>query len=158
MQLRQARALVTGGAAGIGEATARRLAAEGAEVLIADVDAEAGRATAAALGARFVAADLAREAGVHAMMAAARERLGGLDVLVNNAGGVEGPHYPQAPPRRWMATLALNLHAVMLATQLAVELMRGPGGAVVTIGSSAAQAARPMMRRSTRSPRPAWSG
>jgi NAD(P)-dependent dehydrogenase (short-subunit alcohol dehydrogenase family) len=144
MQLRQAaRALVTGGAAGIGEATARRLAAEGAEVLIADLDATAGRATAAALGARFVAADLTDQAGVHAMMAAAREQLGGLEVLVNNAGGVEGPHYPQAPPDRWMATLALNLHAVMLATQLAVELMRGRGGAVVTIGSSAGLGSSP---------------
>ena len=137
MDLRHKRALVTGGAAGIGAAIARRLAAEGARVLIADVDAETGRATAAGLGAGFVAADLAREAGVRAVMAAARERLGGLDVLVNNAGGVEGPNYPEAPPSRWMATLALNLHAVMLATQLALDLMRERGGAVVMVGSSA---------------------
>jgi NAD(P)-dependent dehydrogenase (short-subunit alcohol dehydrogenase family) len=143
MDLRDKRALVTGGAAGIGQAIARRLAADGAQVAIADLDAETGRTTAAALGAWFISADLASEAGVRAMMAAARERLGGLDVLVNNAGGVEGPSYPQAPPSRWMATLALNLHAVMLATQLAIELMGERGGAVVMIGSAAGLGSSP---------------
>jgi NAD(P)-dependent dehydrogenase (short-subunit alcohol dehydrogenase family) len=137
MELRHKRALVTGGAMGIGAAVARRLAAEGAQVLIADIDAETGRATAGRLGTWFVHTDLATEAGVQAMMAAANERLGGLDVLVNNAGGVEGPTYPQAPANRWMAALALNLHAVMLATQLAVELMGERGGAVVMVGSVA---------------------
>jgi NAD(P)-dependent dehydrogenase (short-subunit alcohol dehydrogenase family) len=143
MELRHKRALVTGGAAGIGEAVARRLAAEGADVLIADVDAGTGRGTADQLGARFVHADLATEAGVHAMMAAAGEQLGGLDVLANNAGGVECPCYPEAPASRWMATLALNLHAVMLATQLAVELLRERGGAVVMIGSVAGLGSSP---------------
>lgn len=98
MELGHKRALVTGGAMGIGGAVARRLVAEGAQVLIADIDAEAGRATADELGAWFVRADLATEAGVHAMMATACQLLGGLDVLVNNAGGVEGPSYPRRRP------------------------------------------------------------
>jgi NAD(P)-dependent dehydrogenase (short-subunit alcohol dehydrogenase family) len=143
MELGHKRALVTGGAMGIGGAVARRLAAEGAQVVIADLDGEAGRATADELGAGFVRADLATQAGVHEMMAAARQRLGGLDVLVNNAGGVEGPTYPEAPASRWMATLALNLHAVMLATQQAVELMGERGGAVVMIGSVAGLGSSP---------------
>lgn len=143
MELGHKRALVTGGAMGIGGAVARRLVAEGAQVLIADIDAEAGRATADELGAWFVRADLATEAGVHAMMAAACQRLGALDVLVNNAGGVEGLSYPEAPASRWMATLALNLHAAMLATQQAVELMRERGGAVVMIGSVAGLGSSP---------------
>jgi NAD(P)-dependent dehydrogenase (short-subunit alcohol dehydrogenase family) len=143
MELGHKRALVTGGAMGIGGAVARRLAAEGAQVVIADLDGEAGRASADELGAGFVRADLATQAGVHEMMAAARQRLGGLDVLVNNAGGVEGPTYPEAPASRWMATLALNLHAVMLATQQAVELMRERGGAVVMIGSVAGLGSSP---------------
>jgi 3-oxoacyl-[acyl-carrier protein] reductase len=58
-------------------------------------------------------------------------------VLVNNAGGVTGPYYPEAAIPHWMATLALNLHTVMLATQLAIDLMRDQGGAVVNIGSVA---------------------
>jgi NAD(P)-dependent dehydrogenase (short-subunit alcohol dehydrogenase family) len=90
------RAVVTGGAAGIGQAVASRLIAEGAAVMIVDVDAEAGQQTAEWLIARFVAADLSTLDGVRTMMTAAQRNLGGLDVLVNNAGGVVRPVYPYA--------------------------------------------------------------
>jgi NAD(P)-dependent dehydrogenase (short-subunit alcohol dehydrogenase family) len=138
MGLRGRRALVTGGAMGIGAAVATRLATDGARVLIADVDEAAGRETADRLGAAFTAADLSTLDGVRAMMAAASQAFDGhLDVLVNNAGGVRGPHYPAAPVWDWAGLLELNLRGVMLSTQLALDLM-GPGGAIVSVASSAA--------------------
>ena len=137
MELGGTRAVVTGGAAGIGAAVAARLAAEGSKVLVADLDAATGHDTAARVGGLFAQVDVATEAGVRAMLAAARRQLGGLDVLVNNAGGVEGPGYPAAAQADWSRTLDLNLRGVMLATQLALDLMTDHGGAVVNIASVA---------------------
>jgi NAD(P)-dependent dehydrogenase (short-subunit alcohol dehydrogenase family) len=137
MRLAGRAAVVTGGAAGIGRAVAERLSREGASVMVADRDEPAGAAAAADLGATFVHADVATEAGVRETMAAAARRLGGLDVLVNNAGGISPPYYPEAPVERWSYALDLNLRAVMLATQLAIELMGTEGGAVVNVASVA---------------------
>jgi NAD(P)-dependent dehydrogenase (short-subunit alcohol dehydrogenase family) len=134
--LRGRRAVVTGGAAGIGQAVASRLAAEDAIVLIADRDVETGRETARRLGARFVAADLSTLAGVRAMMATALRALDGLDVLVNNVGGVVKPVYPVAPAEHWIRMLDLNLRGVMLSTHLAVDAI-GRGGSIVNIASTA---------------------
>ena len=130
------RTVVTGGAAGIGRAVASRLSAEGAVVLIADRDAATGQDTAEQLGARFVAVDLSMLDDVRAMMAAAQRVLGGLDVLVNNVGGVVRPVYPAAPADHWLRMLDLNLRGVMLSTQLAIEAM-DRGGAIVNIASTA---------------------
>src|SRR5919106_2654035 len=91
------RAVVTGGAAGIGQAVASRLVADGATVMVVDVDPDAGQHTAHRLGARFVFADLSTLDGARAMISAAQRELGGLDMLVNNAGGVVKPVYPAAP-------------------------------------------------------------
>jgi len=135
-------AVVTGAAAGTGRAIALRLAAEGATVVVADVDAAGGRETLERIGtrggrARFVRTDMTRDDDVAAMIAAAG---GALRVLVNNAGGGGHvpPHFPDATPAQWGATLALNLRGAMLATQLALEPMaRAGGGAVVNIASTA---------------------
>jgi NAD(P)-dependent dehydrogenase (short-subunit alcohol dehydrogenase family) len=106
--LRGRRAVVTGGAAGIGQAVASRLTAEGAAVMIVDVDADAGQQTAERLSAQFIATDLSTLDGVRAMMTAAQRKLGGLDVLVNNAGGVVKPGYPGASADHWMRMLDLT--------------------------------------------------
>jgi NAD(P)-dependent dehydrogenase (short-subunit alcohol dehydrogenase family) len=127
-------ALVTGGADGIGAGIAERLAAEGMRVVIADLDEQAGPATAARIGGSFVAADVASEAGIREAVEAA----GPVGVLVNNAGGVEEPCFPAADPARWQRTLDLNLRAVMLATQLVLGPMRARGGgAIINIASTA---------------------
>src|SRR3972149_11040111 len=84
------RALITGGAAGIGAATARRFAAEGASVLIVDLERarEAGEALAAELGrAAFVAADVRDEEQVEAALSAGVERFGGIDAVGGSGGG-----------------------------------------------------------------------
>jgi len=80
-------AIVTGAARGIGQAIARRLAAEGASLLLADMDAAALAETAAALGAPHHVADLSAEAGAVGLVDAALGALGHVDILVNNAGG-----------------------------------------------------------------------
>jgi len=144
MELHERVALVTGGGgSGTGRAVAGRLAAEGAAVVVADVDVEAGHETvrcieAAGRRAAFVRADVTVERDVEAMTAFAEETFGGLDVLVNSAGGVVEPCFPDAPSEHWGRTLDLNLRGPMLAIQHALPSMRRRGGgAVVSISSVA---------------------
>jgi NAD(P)-dependent dehydrogenase (short-subunit alcohol dehydrogenase family) len=86
MRIEGASALVVGGASGLGEATARALAERGAQVVVADVNAERGEALAGELGARFVAADVTDASQVEAAVAAAAEAPGGLRISVQCAG------------------------------------------------------------------------
>jgi NAD(P)-dependent dehydrogenase (short-subunit alcohol dehydrogenase family) len=129
-------AVVTGAAVGIGRAIAQRLAAEGAEVVVADIDADGGRQTCASIGAkaRFVRVDLRDDDAVADLMACQPH------ILVNNAGGGPSlqPCFPEASMERWSASLDLNLRAPMLTTQLALSGMRqAGGGAIVNVGSTA---------------------
>jgi 3-oxoacyl-[acyl-carrier protein] reductase len=131
------RAVVTGGGGGLGEAIAGALAAEGMRVLVADVDAEAARRVATAIGGTPVTADLAAPGGADALVAAVGAEL---DVLVNCAGGwhPSGRTYPDASPEEWDAVLTLNLRSPMRLTQaLRGAVSRSPVGAVVSISSSA---------------------
>src|SRR4051794_33314532 len=145
MDIDSALAIVTGAAVGTGRAIAERLAAEGARVIVADVDERGGEETVARIGggrARFVRTDMSVPADVEALMAGAD----GLRVLVNNAGGGGHmpPHFPDATPAQWGAVLDLNLKAAMLATQLALAPMRrAGGGAIVNVSSTPAQGAEP---------------
>jgi NAD(P)-dependent dehydrogenase (short-subunit alcohol dehydrogenase family) len=135
-------AIVTGAAAGTGLALARRLAADGAEVVLADVDDDAGHAAAEGIrGARFARADMTERVDVERLLADAD----GLRVLVNNAGGqLPGPQFPDAPFERWSRALDLNLRGPMLATQLAIRPMRRAGGGVViNVASSAGNESAP---------------
>jgi NAD(P)-dependent dehydrogenase (short-subunit alcohol dehydrogenase family) len=145
MEIAGKAALVTGAAVGIGQSIALRLAAEGARVAVADVDAKGGDAIASRIaGAIFVRADLSREEHARSMLAAVDSKFGGLDILVNNAGRAEDPAYPDAPYEEWTRVLDLNLRAVMVGTQLAINSMRRRGGgAVVNISSIAGLGFRP---------------
>jgi NAD(P)-dependent dehydrogenase (short-subunit alcohol dehydrogenase family) len=131
-------AIVTGGAAGIGQAIAKALAAAGADVVLADVDDETGPRTAEKLGGRFVHADALVDDDLRALIAG----VPGLAILVNNAGGAPGPYYPEAPIEHWSRTLDLNLRSAMVATQLALEAMTA-GGAIVNVSSIAGYGLRP---------------
>jgi NAD(P)-dependent dehydrogenase (short-subunit alcohol dehydrogenase family) len=91
-------ALVTGGASGLGEATVRRYVAEGAGVMIADIQAERAAALAGELGERAtaVACDVSSEDDLSAAVALGAERFGRLDVVFSNAGTTDGPRGPGA--------------------------------------------------------------
>jgi NAD(P)-dependent dehydrogenase (short-subunit alcohol dehydrogenase family) len=135
MHINGKRAVVTGSAVGIGRAIAQRLAAEGAEVVVVDVDEDGGRRTCESIGdlARFVRVDMTDDDAVTDLMACQPQ------ILVNNAGGGPDlrPCFPEAPAARWSASLDLNLRAPMLTTQLALEPMRQlGGGAIVNVGST----------------------
>jgi NAD(P)-dependent dehydrogenase (short-subunit alcohol dehydrogenase family) len=137
-------AIVTGGAgAGTGRSVAFRLAREGAAVIVADIDSEAGKDTVSRIEtergrAAFVRADVRVGDDVERMVQIAEETCGGLDILVNNAGDTLEPHFPDASPDHWRATVALNLLGPMLATQVALKSMeRRGGGAIVNIASVA---------------------
>ena len=127
-------AVVTGAAVGIGRAIAQRLAAEGAEVVVADIDEEGGKATCDSIGARFARVDMRDDDAVADLMACQPQ------ILINNAGGGAElrPCFPEASVERWSASLDVHLRAPMLTTQLALEPMRlAGGGAIVNIGSTA---------------------
>ena len=122
-------ALVTGAGSGIGRATALRLAAEGASVVVDDIDADGGRGTVRLIEvaggrAAFVRADVSNEEDARAMIAFAEETFGGLDVLVNNAGVyIEPPYFPDADVARWTRISDVYLRGVMLGTQYGIEAM-----------------------------------
>jgi NAD(P)-dependent dehydrogenase (short-subunit alcohol dehydrogenase family) len=130
-------AVVTGAAAGLGRAVAEALAAQDVRLVLCDVDPQ-GEALASSLGATFVAADVRIEIELEQVFAIAEARHGGVDLLVNNAGGREPPAFPDVPVTSWTAVLDLNLRAPMLAMQLAIASMRRRGGgAIVNVASSA---------------------
>jgi NAD(P)-dependent dehydrogenase (short-subunit alcohol dehydrogenase family) len=141
MEVRGKVALVTGGGAGIGRAVAMRLAREGASVVVTDVDKEMGAGAVHEINsgvgrARFFRADVATEADARGMVAFAEEEFGGLDVLVNNAGGVCGPYFPDGDPGHWGHAIDLNLRGVMLGIHFGVRAMQGRGGgAIVNVSS-----------------------
>jgi NAD(P)-dependent dehydrogenase (short-subunit alcohol dehydrogenase family) len=108
-------AIVTGGGSGIGEACATLLAQRGAQVLVADVAAEPAQRVASAIGDAALAhvVDVAEPAACEAMVGAAVERFGRLDVAVNNAG-IGGPQAltSECPLDGWEAVIAVNLSGV----------------------------------------------
>jgi NAD(P)-dependent dehydrogenase (short-subunit alcohol dehydrogenase family) len=132
-------ALVTGAGGGIGREIARRLAIEGAAVALVDVNEDEARGVATELErASFIRADVTKAEDVEQMVAQAERTFGGVDVLVNNAGGYEDPVFPDASLEHWSRALDLNLRGAMLAIHFAVPAMEKRGaGAIVNIASVA---------------------
>jgi NAD(P)-dependent dehydrogenase (short-subunit alcohol dehydrogenase family) len=134
-------ALVTGGGSGIGEATVRLFVAEGASVVIADIQDERGRRVADELGARaaYVHTDVSREADVQAAVEATVERFGKLDCIFNNAGyGGVGGRIAEIPVEGFDETLGVLLRGVFLGMKHVAPVMKRQGGGSIISTASVA--------------------
>ena len=118
-------AVITGGCSGIGLASARRLAAEGAHVVIGDLDAERGPQLAEELGGAFVATDVTDEVQVQTLFATAKERFGSVDVAFNNAGisPPEDDSILDTELAAWRRVQEVNLTSVYLCCRTALPYM-----------------------------------
>ncbi|MCY4062133.1 MAG: SDR family oxidoreductase [Chloroflexi bacterium] len=149
MRLAGKTAIVTGGANGIGAGCARRLAEEGANVVIADIDDAAGQALAGELGANvlYARADVSQRASVEALFDDAVKAFGAVDILVNNAAFVHKPgviaNFLEYSEESWQKTLAVNLTGMFHCSQVAARLMakRGQGGVIINLSSGGASRA-----------------
>jgi 3-oxoacyl-[acyl-carrier protein] reductase len=141
--MNQRTVVVTGGGTGIGRAIARRFANESARVVIVGRRLDVLEATAKELGSAVTAwrADLSEPADVEALAAHVGDELGGLDVLVNNAGGSHREPVESLADlaRKWQDTLLQNVISSVVTTKAFEPLLRRPGGRVIVISSSAAR-------------------
>ena len=138
MRLLDRRILVTGAANGLGLACATRFIAEGARVLLADIDAANGAAAAAAMGenAAFIACDVASRADIDTAITACVTRWGGIDVLVNNAGIAPRGDILTTDEDLFDRVLAINLKAAFHAIQLAApHMIAAARGVIINMSS-----------------------
>ncbi len=135
-------ALITGGNSGIGEATAERLASEGARVAIVARDRARGEALAKQItdqggDAAFFEADVTQEAAVKQMVDDVMQRFGRIDVLVNNAGIINFGTVITADVDEWDTLMATNVRSVFLVSRYALpHMIAGGGGSVINLGSN----------------------
>jgi NAD(P)-dependent dehydrogenase (short-subunit alcohol dehydrogenase family) len=148
--LRDRVALITGAASGIGKAIAQALASEGARVIVADLNEQAGRAAAAQIAerapARFVGCDVTDEASVEAAVGSALEIEGRLDIMVNNAGIITVPaSLIDSPAADWDRHFAVNMRGVFFGVKHAARAMLQTGGSIVNIASVAGMGGAPKL-------------
>jgi 3-hydroxybutyrate dehydrogenase len=150
MTLKGKTALITGSTSGIGLACARALAAEGADILLNGfgdaAEIEALRAGLEELGvrARHNGADLTKPDAIEALMRDAADSLGGVDILINNAGMQHVAPIEEFPPEKWDLIIALNLSAAFHTTRLALPAMKAKGwGRIINTASAHSLVASP---------------
>lgn len=138
-RLQNKRCIITGGSAGIGKAMAERFLAEGASVLIGDInEPESGDGNEPETSrAQFVKTDVADPESVQNLINTAFERFGGLDVMINNAGTGLAGTVVDTTPADFDRIISINLKGVFLGTKYAVEAFRrqGTGGSVINMSS-----------------------
>src|SRR5512134_71334 len=134
MRLEGRKALVTGGAGGIGAAIARRLAAEGGDVTIGDLDVDGAREVASEISGAAVELDVTDLASAQAAVGST----GTLDILVNNAGTDEFGFFNVTTPEQWKKVIDVNLYGVLNCTYAALPGMQAAGyGRLVNVASEA---------------------
>jgi 2-hydroxycyclohexanecarboxyl-CoA dehydrogenase len=134
MRLEGRKALVTGGAGGIGAATSRRLAAEGADVVVADLKLEGAKEVAAEISGDAVELDVTSLDSARAAV----EDMGPFDILINNAGTDQFGFFHQTTPEQWDIVLDVNLKGVLHCTSAVLPGMQEAGyGRIVNIASEA---------------------
>ncbi len=134
------RAVITGAGSGIARAATRMFVAEGAQVAVAEIDEEKGRSSAAEAGdsAFFIRTDVTDEASVEATMDEAKERLGGIDILFNCAGGslIDDNSVTEVDMSIWDHTIPLDLKGPFLCCRHGVpKLIESGGGSIVNVSS-----------------------
>src|SRR5256886_13361847 len=142
MRLKDKVAIVTGGGSGFGEGIATRFAREGAKLLIADINAQAGARVAREIGAQFVAADVTKSADWAKLVQAAGP---GLEIVINNAGWTHrNKAYLEVTEGEFDKVYAVNVKSVYLSALHAVPVFRKRGGGgFVNIASTAGVRPRP---------------
>ena len=156
MRLQDKTAVITGGAQGIGGGIARRFAAEGANVMIADINEAAANETIQAREAKsgqaqFFPTDVSDAAQVEQLFEAALAAFGRLDILVNNAGLVHGPdavcHFLEMPVEMWHKLISINLNGHFYCARQAARIMakQGNGGCIINMSSGGATRAHRQM-------------
>jgi 3(or 17)beta-hydroxysteroid dehydrogenase len=139
--------IITGGASGIGEGMVRRFCAEGARVVLADINEESGERVSQECGARFAAHDVSSESNWQALQETIRSDYGRLDALLNNAGIVSNQSIVDADVATWNRLLSINLTGMMLGCRTGIALMNeNPderGGSIVNTASSTSYLAIP---------------
>jgi NAD(P)-dependent dehydrogenase (short-subunit alcohol dehydrogenase family) len=151
MLLQGKKALVTGAGTGIGKAIAVRFAREGAEVVVSDIRRETGEETArsiqkAAGAAHFVQADVAREGEVRRLVEEASQKMGGLQILVNNAGMETIKPVVELTEEEWDRLMNLNVKGVFFCCKHGVPVIqRSGGGSVINMASAAGLIGWPLL-------------
>ncbi len=132
-------ALVTGAGSGIGQATARRLAQEGAAVFCADLDLEAAQRTVEEIGGGAVAhaCDVSDEAAAEACVAACVQQLGSLYALVHMAGILRFERFHETTAESWSQVLGINLNGTFFINRAAIPHLQASGGSIVNAASTA---------------------
>lgn len=133
-------AVVTGAASGIGAATARRLAADGATVCIADRDVDGGRAIRDEIGdpAIFICTDVSSDKDIETLIEESYNRFGRLDALVNNVGAGAPGKVTEVDPDAWVDSINICLNATYRACRYAIpRMVSGGGGTIVNVASTA---------------------
>jgi NAD(P)-dependent dehydrogenase (short-subunit alcohol dehydrogenase family) len=137
-------AIITGGGSGIGRTTALALAAEGASLMIVDLDEKMGAESVELIKSKggkaaFTKADVTDAQAMRRVMEDTISQFGRLDILYNNAGiAISHPVYPKTPLERWRRVLDVDLQAVLLGCQLGYEFMAQRGGGVIVNTASMA--------------------
>src|ERR1700728_2345888 len=129
-------AIVTGGGSGIGRATCRRMAEEGAHVAVLDLNGEAAESVAGEIGGVGCAVDVGDPDGLREVVDAAVASLGGLSILYNNAGIGSFSRLHEGEPAEWDRVIRVNLTGVYAGFRAAIpHLLAGGGGAIVSTAS-----------------------
>ncbi|RJF89016.1 SDR family oxidoreductase [Oleomonas cavernae] len=136
MRLKDRVAVITGAGQGIGLACAEAFVAEGAKVVIAEIDEAKGRAAAEKLGQRFIACDVGTKASVDAMIAQTMAQFGRLDVVVNNAAVIKAADILDLTEEDFDRVLRINLKGGFLVSQAAArEMVKAGRGAIINMSS-----------------------
>ena len=128
------RAVITGAANGIGKAIAEAYVAEGASLILADIDEAGLHEVASRLGQTAVRTDVSKRAEIEALFGVVERQWGGLDIMVNNAGVTHAADLLDLTEDDFDRVMAINLKAALFGTQFAAKLM-APGGVIVNMSS-----------------------